>query len=90
MVKEGPEREQVCGSNTWGESKPPPNSTMSRCSTFNLQRPSGRLRRSQARLRLALVGPSGSGKTFALAIASGLGKMIAVLDTERWGTPPWT
>lgn len=37
-----------------------------------------------ARLRLALVGPSGSGKTYsALAIASGMGKRIAVIDTER-------
>lgn len=37
-----------------------------------------------ARLRLALVGPSGSGKTYsALAIASGMGKRIAVVDTER-------
>lgn len=37
-----------------------------------------------ARLRLALVGPSGSGKTYsALAIATGLGKKIAVIDTER-------
>lgn len=40
--------------------------------------------RKQSRLRLALVGPSGSGKTYsALAIATGLGKRIAVIDTER-------
>lgn len=38
----------------------------------------------QAKLRLALIGPSGSGKTYsALAIASSLGKKIAVIDTER-------
>lgn len=37
-----------------------------------------------SRLRLALVGPSGSGKTYsALAIATGLGSRIAVIDTER-------
>lgn len=36
------------------------------------------------RLRLALEGPSGGGKTMtALAIASGLGKRVAVIDTER-------
>jgi len=40
--------------------------------------------KKQSRLRLALVGPSGSGKTYsALAIASGLGSRIAVVDTER-------
>jgi hypothetical protein len=38
----------------------------------------------QARLRMALIGPSGSGKTYsALAIASGIGKRVAVIDTER-------
>lgn len=37
-----------------------------------------------AKLRLALCGPSGSGKTYtALAIASGLGQRIAVIDTEH-------
>lgn len=37
-----------------------------------------------ARLRAALVGPSGSGKTFtALAIATAMGKRVAVIDTER-------
>jgi hypothetical protein len=40
--------------------------------------------RKQSRLRLALVGPSGSGKTYSsLAIATGLGSRIAVIDTER-------
>jgi hypothetical protein len=40
--------------------------------------------KTQSRLRLALSGPSGSGKTYtALAIASGLGQDIAVIDTER-------
>jgi len=37
-----------------------------------------------AKLRLAIAGPSRSGKTFsALRIASGLGKRIAFIDTER-------
>jgi len=37
-----------------------------------------------SKLRLALFGVSGSGKTFsALRIANGLGKKIAVIDTER-------
>lgn len=40
--------------------------------------------RKQARLRLALAGPSGSGKTYsALQMAMGLGKKIAVIDTEH-------
>lgn len=40
--------------------------------------------KTQGKLRLALTGPSGSGKTYsALAIASGLGSRVAVLDTER-------
>ncbi|MBS2031953.1 MAG: ATP-binding protein [Deltaproteobacteria bacterium] len=40
--------------------------------------------KKQARLRLALTGPAGSGKTWtALAIATGLGGRIAVVDTER-------
>ncbi|NBK25385.1 MAG: AAA family ATPase, partial [Spirochaetia bacterium] len=35
-------------------------------------------------LKMALMGPTGSGKTYsALAIASGLGSRICVLDTER-------
>jgi len=38
----------------------------------------------ESRLRMALIGPTGSGKTFsALAIASGLGERVAVIDTER-------
>ena len=37
-----------------------------------------------AKLRLALVGPAGSGKTYsALAIATGLGSKIALIDTEH-------
>ncbi|MBW4640935.1 MAG: ATP-binding protein [Gloeocapsa sp. UFS-A4-WI-NPMV-4B04] len=40
--------------------------------------------KTQIKLRLALTGPSGSGKTFSsLAIASQLGKRIAVIDTEH-------
>ena len=39
---------------------------------------------SQGRARMTLVGPSGSGKTYtALAIAKGLGKKVAVIDTEN-------
>jgi hypothetical protein len=38
----------------------------------------------ESRLRMAMIGPTGSGKTFsALSIASGLGKRIAVIDTEH-------
>jgi AAA domain len=38
----------------------------------------------QSKMRLALLGPTGSGKTYtALRIAKGLGKKIAVIDTER-------
>lgn len=38
----------------------------------------------ESRLRMAMIGPTGSGKTFsALGIASGLGKRIAVIDTEH-------
>ncbi|MFM7325693.1 MAG: ATP-binding protein [Nodosilinea sp.] len=38
----------------------------------------------QSRLRLALSGPSGCGKTYsALNIAQGLGRRIAVIDTEH-------
>lgn len=37
-----------------------------------------------AKLRLGLCGPSGSGKTYsALAIACGLGKRVALIDTEH-------
>jgi hypothetical protein len=40
--------------------------------------------KSQSKLRLALIGPSGSGKTYsALAIATNLGKRVAVIDTEN-------
>ena len=40
--------------------------------------------RKQAKLKLALTGPSGSGKTYSgLKIAAGLGKKIAVIDTEN-------
>lgn len=40
--------------------------------------------KEQSKLRLALMGVSGSGKTYsALAIASGLGSKIAMVDTER-------
>tara|TARA_R110002012_G_scaffold14850_1_gene60482 strand:- start:1612 stop:2430 length:819 start_codon:yes stop_codon:yes gene_type:complete len=40
--------------------------------------------KQQSKLRLLLEGPSGSGKTFsALTLASGLGKKIAFIDTEK-------
>ena len=40
--------------------------------------------RKQAKVRVGLSGPSGSGKTFsALLMAFGLGKKIAVIDTEN-------
>lgn len=40
--------------------------------------------RKQSKLRLALIGPSGSGKTLSsLRIAHGLGKKIALVDSER-------
>ena len=40
--------------------------------------------RKQAKVKLAITGPSGSGKTYsALAMAAGLGKKIAVIDTEN-------
>jgi hypothetical protein len=40
--------------------------------------------KSQAKLRLSIAGPSGSGKTYtALAIATNLGKRVAVVDTEN-------
>ncbi|MBK1733641.1 AAA family ATPase, partial [Thiococcus pfennigii] len=40
--------------------------------------------KAAAKLRAALFGPSGSGKTYsALAIASGLGQRVAVIDTEH-------
>jgi hypothetical protein len=40
--------------------------------------------KEKSKLRLALIGASGSGKTYsALAIAQGLGKKIAFIDTEH-------
>ena len=40
--------------------------------------------KQQSYLRMALVGPSGSGKTYSsLRIAQGLGKRIALIDSER-------
>lgn len=40
--------------------------------------------RKKSKLRLALTGPSGSGKTYgALLVAKGLGRKIAVIDTEK-------
>jgi hypothetical protein len=40
--------------------------------------------RKQTALKIAITGPSGSGKTFsALLIAAGIGKKIAVVDTEN-------
>lgn len=40
--------------------------------------------RKQAKIKLAVCGPSGSGKTYsALLLASGLGKKLAVVDTEN-------
>lgn len=40
--------------------------------------------KTEAKLRLAIIGPSGAGKTYsALAVATNLGKRIAVIDTER-------
>lgn len=46
--------------------------------------PFQRATKKQAKLRMALIGPSGSGKTYsALAIASHLGRRVALIDTER-------
>lgn len=40
--------------------------------------------RKRAKVKLAFTGPSGSGKTFsAILMASGMGKKIAVVDTEN-------
>jgi hypothetical protein len=40
--------------------------------------------KSQSKLRAAMFGPSGAGKTYsALAIASGMGTKIALIDSER-------
>ena len=48
-----------------------------------------RAKRSQSRLRLALIGPSGSGKTYSsLLMAQGFGGNIAMLDTERGSGDP--
>lgn len=43
-----------------------------------------RAQRRQAKARVGIIGPSGSGKTYsALLLAKGMGKRIAVIDTER-------
>jgi energy-coupling factor transporter ATP-binding protein EcfA2 len=43
-----------------------------------------RASKDQAKARIALTGPTGSGKTYtALVAATGLGKQVAVIDTER-------
>lgn len=40
--------------------------------------------RSQTRIKIGITGPTGSGKTYsALRLASGLGKKIAVIDSEN-------
>jgi superfamily II DNA or RNA helicase len=40
--------------------------------------------RKKAKLKIAITGPSGSGKTYsALQLATGLGKKIALIDTEN-------
>ncbi|MDR2500120.1 MAG: ATP-binding protein [Treponema sp.] len=40
--------------------------------------------KSSAKLRAALFGPSGAGKTWsALAVGSGMGGALAVIDSER-------
>lgn len=40
--------------------------------------------KSKAHLKIAFTGPSGSGKTFsALSVATGIGKKIALIDTEN-------
>jgi len=40
--------------------------------------------RKRAKIKVAITGPSGAGKTFsALTLATGLGKKIAVIDTEN-------
>lgn len=44
-----------------------------------------RAEKRQGKLRLAFMGPSGSGKTLsALLLASGIGKKIALIDTENF------
>ena len=53
---------------------------MSNNEIFTLQK----AERKKAKLKLNFSGPSGSGKTYsALQLASGLGKKIAVIDTEN-------
>lgn len=43
-----------------------------------------RAERRQTKLKIALTGPSGAGKTFsALTLATGIGKRVAVADTEN-------
>lgn len=43
-----------------------------------------RAERRQGKLKVAITGPSGSGKTFSsLLLAAGIGKRIAVVDTEN-------
>ncbi|WP_000144790.1 AAA family ATPase, partial [Leptospira interrogans] len=40
--------------------------------------------KEQSKLRAAIFGPSGSGKTYScLSMAQGMGKKIAVIDSER-------
>ncbi|SKB01142.1 AAA domain-containing protein, partial [Caloramator quimbayensis] len=40
--------------------------------------------KKQAKARIGLIGPSGAGKTYtSLALATGLGKKIALIDTEH-------
>src|ERR1051326_6184951 len=42
--------------------------------------------KSASKLRMALAGPAGRGKTWtALAIATGLGERISLVDNERGG-----
>lgn len=43
-----------------------------------------RAERTQAKIKIAITGPSGAGKTYsALRLAKGMGKRIAVIDTEN-------
>ena len=40
--------------------------------------------KTASRIKMAIVGPAGAGKTYsALAIASGLGQRVAVIDSEH-------
>lgn len=55
--------------------------TMQQAPAFQFKRAEKR----QGKLRLAFMGPSGSGKTLsALLLASGIGKKIALIDTENF------